>query len=96
MGKNPAGTFTILQLKCVFLSNNSHIQSWASFGISKLQIVRPAIFFISFFVHSLQCTLNLLTQVNNNLYKYLRLAEIPVVKTEVPGVKTTAKAAQQH
>ena len=47
--------------------------------------------FLSFFFHSLQCTLNLLTQVNNNLYKYLRLAEIPVGKTGVPGVKTTAK-----
>ena len=34
---------------------------------------------------------NLLTQVNNNFYKYLRLAEIPVGKTGVPDVKTTAK-----
>ena len=39
----------------------------------------------------LQCTLNLLTQVNNNLLKYLRQAEIPVGKPRVPGVKTTAK-----
>ena len=44
-----------------------------------------------FFVHSLECTLNLQTQVNNILYKYLRLEEIPVGKTGVPSVKTTAK-----
>ena len=48
-------------------------------------------FFISFFVHSMQCTLNLLTQVNNNLYKYLCLAEIPVSKTGLPGVKNHCK-----
>ena len=45
-----------------------------------------AISFFSFFVHSLRCTLNLLTQVDNNLYKYLRLAERPVGKIGVPGI----------
>ena len=45
----------------------------------------------SFFPHSLQCTLNFLTQVSNSLFKYHCLAEIPVGKTEVPNVKTTAK-----
>ena len=39
----------------------------------------------------MQRTLNLLTQVNKYVYKYLRLSEIPVGKTLVLGVKTTAK-----
>ena len=63
-----------------------HHLDWTGF-----QMVEKRSVLISFFVHSLQCTLNLLTQVNNNLYKYLRLAEIPVGKTGVAGVKTIAK-----
>ena len=39
----------------------------------------------------MQCTLNLLTQVNNIIYKYLCLAEIPVGKTGVPVVKHHCK-----
>ena len=58
--------------------------------ILKEEIQRQNFFYI-IFAHSLQCTLNLLTQVNYSLYKYLRLAEIPVGKTGVPGVKTPAK-----
>ena len=34
---------------------------------------------------------NLLTQVNNNFYKYLCLEKISVGRTGVPGVNTTAK-----
>ena len=59
-----------------------------------LQKIFKNMFFL-FFIHFLQCTLNLLTQVltqvNNNLYKCLRLAEIPVRKTGVPGVKIPTK-----